>query len=152
MKKTGVVLAAVLAIGLLFTTESFARPGMMGKGSGGWGMGGQYAKMYDTKTVETITGEVVSVDKITPYRGMSRGVHLVLKTDKETIPIHLGPAWYLEKQDIKIMPKDTLEVTGSRITFKGKPAIIAGDVKKGDQVLKLRDENGYPYWSGCRSR
>lgn len=36
---------------------------------------------------------------------------------------------------------------GSRVTFQGKPAVIAAEVKKGDEVLKLRDETGLPAWS-----
>jgi hypothetical protein len=28
----------------------------------------------------------------------------------------------------------------------GKPAIIAAQVKKGNEILKLRDENGIPVW------
>jgi len=27
---------------------------------------------------------------------MGRGVHLMLKTDKETISVHLGPVWYID--------------------------------------------------------
>jgi hypothetical protein len=45
-----------------------------------------------------------------------------------------------------------VEVKGSRITFEGKPAIIAAEIKKGEETLKLRDENGFPVWSGWRSR
>ena len=43
--------------------DSFAQkgPGMMWRGSGGWGPGSPYNRMYDPKTVETMTGEVVSV-------------------------------------------------------------------------------------------
>ena len=59
---------------LLFTLDSFAQMGPMWKGSGGWGMGMQYSKMYNPKTVETIIGVVVSVDKITPMKGMSHGM------------------------------------------------------------------------------
>jgi hypothetical protein len=33
----------------------------------------------------------------------------------------------------------------------GKPALIAAEVKKGDEVMKLRDANGVPAWSGGRS-
>ncbi len=106
--------------------------------------------MYDPKTVETIGGEVISVEMITPMKGMSHGVHLTLKTDKEIISIHLGPWWYIENQDIRIVPKDKIEVTGSRITYQGKPVIIAAVVKKGDEVRKLRDENGFPVWAGWR--
>lgn len=136
----------------MFAAESLAQRGMKWEGSGGWGMGSEYGRMYDPKTVETVSGEVVSVDKITPAKGMSYGVHLTLKTGKETIPVHLGPGWYIEKQDTKIEPKDKVEVKGSRVTYEGKPAIIAAEVKKGDEVLKLRDENGIPVWSGWRRR
>lgn len=108
--------------------------------------------MYNPQTVETIRGEVVSVDKITPMKGMYYGVHAVLRTDKETIFVHLGPGWYIENQDVKIEPKDKIEVKGSRITFEGKPAIIAAEVKKGDEVLMLRDASSLPTWSGWRHR
>ncbi len=64
----------------------------------------------------------------------------------------MGPSWCLENQDTKIEPKDKIEVTGSRITVEGKPAIIAAEVKKADETLKLRDEKGFPFWSGWRSR
>lgn len=150
MKKFAAFIAAVLALVWLGAIESSARQGMMWKGSGGWGMGTPYNRLYDPKTVETLSGEVVSVDMITPAKGMSYGVHLTLKTDKETVSIHLGPGWFIQNQDIKIEPKDKVDVTGSRITFEGKPAVIASEVKKGNETLKLRDENGYPVWSGWK--
>jgi hypothetical protein len=153
---TGVkILLSIGAMALLFaTTDSFAQkgPGMMWRGSGSWGPGSPYNRMYDPKTVETVTGEVVSVSRITPNKGMGAGVHVSLNTGKETISIHLGPNWYLENQDVKIEAKDKVEVKGSRITFGGKPAIIAEEVKKGDEVLKLRDDAGFPVWAGWRRR
>jgi hypothetical protein len=127
-------------------------PGMMWRGSGGWGPGTQYNRMYDPKTVETISGEITVVDRITPAKGMSGGVHMNVKTDKETISVHLGPGFYIENQDVKLQAKDKVEVKGSRITFDGKPAIIAAEVKKGEEVLKLRDDAGFPVWIGWRRR
>lgn len=151
MKKltTLIAIMSVLSLGVFTATEAMAR---MGQGGGGWGQGANYNKMYNPQTVETISGEVVSVDNITPMKGMNPGVHLVVKTDKETISVHLGPQWYIEKQEVDINPKDKIEVKGSRITFEGKPAIIAAEVKKGSEVLTLRDASGFPSWSGWRSR
>ena len=100
---------------------------------------------YDPKTVETIQGNVVSVDK-TSSKDRAYGIHLILQTDKVTIPVHLGPGWHVEKQTPRIEPNDTVTVTGSRVTVSGKPAIIAAQVKKGNDILKLRDENGIPTW------
>lgn len=150
MKKIGILFIIISLISLLITTESLAQRGMKWKGSGGWGIESQYGRMYDPKTVESVSGEVIVVDKITPRKGMFYGVHLMLKTDKETISIHLGPGWYIENQDIKIEPKDKIEVKGSRIAFEGKPAIVVSEIKKGNELLKLRDENGFPIWSGWK--
>ena len=97
-------------------------------------------------------GEVVSVGEATPRKAMYDGVHALLKTGKDTITVHLGPVWYIENQDLKIAPKDRIEVRGSRITFVGRPALIAAEVKRGDEVLTLRDANGFPAWRGWKRR
>jgi len=147
-------LSLLVAVSFILTASfAFAQPmkGIMKwKGSGGWGMGSQYNRMYNPATVETVSGTVESVDKVTPMKGMMYGIHLLLKTDKETISIHLGPGWYIERLDTKIEKGDKIEVKGSRITFAGKPAIIAAEVKKGDNVLILRDSAGIPAWAGWR--
>ena len=146
------VTVAIAMFSFALSSSAQPKPGMMWRGSGGWGPESQYNRMYDPKTVETISGEVTAVDRITPMKGMSGGVHMNVKTDKETISVHLGPGWYLENQDVRIEAKDKVEVKGSRIAFGGKPAIIAAEVKKGNELLKLRDDQGFPVWSGWRRR
>lgn len=37
-------------------------------------------------------------------------------------------------------------------TNLGKPALVAAEVKKGGEVLVLRDANGFPAWGGWRRR
>jgi hypothetical protein len=146
-----IVIATVLAIlTFVFAPEARAQGGPRWRGSGGWGPGSQFGRLYDPKTVETISGEVVKIDWITPARGMSAGVHLIVKTEKEEVPVILGPQWYIENQDVKIETKDKLEIKGSRVTVQGKPALIAAEVKKGAEILRLRDESGVPVWSGWR--
>lgn len=153
MKKASIGCFTVALLAMAWAV-AFAQPkqGMMWRGSGGWGPGTQYNRMYDPKTVETISGEIIAVDRITPAKGMSGGVHMNVKTDKETISVHLGPGFYIENQDVKLQAKDKVEVKGSRITFGGKPALIAAEVKKGDDILKLRDDAGFPAWIGWRRR
>jgi len=154
MKKTILILSIGAIALLLVSAWAYAqpRPGMMWRGSGGWGPGTPYNRMYDPKAVETISGEVISIDRITPNKGMTAGIRMNVKTDKETVSVHLGPSWYLENQDVKIEPRDKVEVKGARATFAGKPALIAAELKKGEEVLKLRDEGGFPVWSGWRRR
>lgn len=153
MKMMCVFMAVVMISGFFLSVESFSQPrwGNKGKGGGyGWGAGEQYGRLFDTDTIETIKGEVVSVDIVTPVKGMSGGIHLMVKTDKEEIPVHLGPAWYIENQDTRIEPKDIIEVKGSRIELETKTIIIAAEIKKGEECLVLRDEKGIPAWRGWR--
>ncbi len=147
MNKFITAVVATCVAGSCWFGAAHAQQGPKG-GAGTPGTG----RMYDPKTVETVSGEVVSMDPVTSARGTGYGVHLTLKTDKETISIHLGPGWYIDAQKIKIAPKDAITVKGSRITFEGKPAIIAAEITKGEQVLKLRNESGIPAWAGGRGR
>jgi hypothetical protein len=136
-----VTVASLLAFGLDSVALAQGGPGGGGRASG---------RNYDTKTVETITGEVVAINIVSPGRGggPGGGVHMMVRTDKEEIAVHLGPKWYLDEQTLKPAIKDRVEIRGSRVTQEGKPVIIAAEVKKGDQVLKLRDEGGRPLWGG----
>ncbi len=113
----------------------------------GWGRGG-YSRRYDLNNIETLDGEVVSVDSYTSRRGVSQGVHLLVNTGKETVEVHLAPSWYLEERDFEIAPEDQIAITGSRINIDGEQAIIASQIKKGNATLVLRDENGFPLWRG----
>jgi hypothetical protein len=43
-------------------------------------------------------------------------------------------------------------VTGSVIDSDGNSFLVARELKKGEKVLKLRDEQGVPVWAGGRGR
>jgi hypothetical protein len=148
--KTKRIIGVVVALSLILTYSMAFAAWSGWRGSGGWGVGTAYQRMYNPATVETITGTVESVEKVTPMKGMYYGIHLMVKTDKETIPVDLGPGWYIERLDTKIEKGDKVEVKGSRVTLSGKPTIIAAEVKKGDNVLVLRDSAGIPAWAGWR--
>jgi hypothetical protein len=150
MKRNAMIGVAVLAVLAVTVSLAAAEPGRGWKGSGGWGMGGGYQRMYNPATMETVSGTIESIDRTVPMEGMSRGVHLTLKAEKGPVAVHLGPEWYVERQDIELKKGDSVEVKGSRVTFAGNPAIIAAEVKKGNNVLKLRDDNGVPAWAGWR--
>ena len=117
-----------------------------------WGPGSKYNNIYDVNTVETISGKVIKIDKIYPDKNTSYGVHMVLSTSSGDVSVHLGPGWYIENQDVQINTDDNVTVTGSRVAYEGNQVIIAKEVTKGDLVLKLRDDSGYPLWSGWRNK
>jgi hypothetical protein len=111
-----------------------------------------YGGRYDPQTVETVSGEVISVDKVAYGRRGSYGIHVLLRTDKGEIPVHLGPSWFVDRQTMKVALHDRVEVTGSRVIYGGKPALIAAEVRKGSETLQLRSRDGLPLWRRSGSR
>lgn len=147
MRKLFVIIGVTIILGSQLPMYSWAQ---QGTGPGG-GSRGQHGRMWDQKTVETIKGEIVGTDKQTFGKGGKREVvRLTLKTDKETIPVILGPSRYVDKQEIKLAPQDLVEITGSRATIKGQTVILASEVRKDNKIMKLRDVNGKPVWAGQR--
>jgi hypothetical protein len=149
MKTKRMIGLMMVTVFLLTASLALAGPGKWGgRGSGGWGMGTPYQGMYNPANIETLAGEVVGLEQTIPMKRMNQGLALVVKTEKETVTVHLGPTWYLERLDTKIVKGDQVEIKGVRTAFYGKPAILAAEVKKGDNVLLLRDASGVPVWSG----
>jgi len=77
-----------------------------------------------------------------------KGVHVLLKTADGEIAVHLGPDFWVDQQSVKVARGDEITVKGSRITFEGKPALIAQTVTKGGSTHTLRDAAGAPAWAG----
>jgi len=145
MKKLFTNLTLSVLMGALLVTTGWAQQ------RGGKGMKKQmYSREYDTNTVETIKGEVVEITYNPSKKNAAMmGVHMTVKTESDTLPVHLGPVWYIEQQE-SINKGDQIEVTGSRITYNGNPALIAATIKRNQMTLRLRDQNGFPNWRGWR--
>jgi hypothetical protein len=137
---------AIAALSLFFAPSAATQPQM-----GSSPMRGSPQRLYDRDTVETITGEVTAIERVgTRGRGMG-GVHLQVMTEAGSMSVHLGPAWYLGQQELQLQAGDEVEVTGSRVVWDDEPMMIAAEIRRGDQVLTLRDRDGFPVWmrTGC---
>lgn len=129
----------------------FAQPCMWNSsGYGGWGPSDSYNNCFNPKAVETVKGTVVSVERISPRQVSMPGIHVLMKTADGVVDVHLGPAWYIENQNIIINPKDRLEVKGSWGKVDGKSVLMAMKLMKGDDVFVLRNGDGFPIWCGWR--
>jgi sporulation protein YlmC with PRC-barrel domain len=139
--------------------------GPMGVGLGmgyGYGYGGYYGypmhpgagredpykKIFDSKTIKTISGQVIKVDQV-PEPGFGMDIRLTIFIDKkEVLPVYLGPAFYIVGSDqanhLKI--GDQVTVTGSEVTRGDETFLLATTVKRGNEVLRLRDKDGNPEW------
>lgn len=113
------------------------------------------AEAYDTASIDTIAGTVEEVYDITPSHSPNYGYHMILKTEKEKVNVHLGPGWYLKNISGLVAVGDSVQVTGAwtkePMTHNNVKlrALRAAEVKKGGTVvMTLRDKNGKPAWSG----
>ena len=133
------VLAAAVVVGLSALT-AFAQRG-----------GGQQAGFprYDPSTEVTVQGTVEKVSEQTGTKGW-HGTHLELKTKDGTLDVHVGPTAYLTEKNFQFSSGDQIEVTGSKVKFDGGEAVIAREIKKGEQTVILRNKDGVPLWSRGR--
>ena len=111
------------------------------------GKGGGSSGHYNPKTVVTVSGVVVSKTPPSGQPGLPYLVYLTLQTEAGPIDVFLGPSLYLDQLPVTIKVLDRIQVTGSKIMWGGKPVILAAEISKGDQVLKVRDRKGVPLWS-----
>lgn len=144
-----------IVVGLLvlasFTVADAQRWG--GKGKWGSWAGNYYHWNWNPASIESIKGEVMTKDTITPPKGRSwsPAVGMTLKKeDGSLIYVHLGPQWYIDKQEMAINTSDKVEVSGSKITVEGNTVLLASSIKKGDKTWQLRDDKGFPFWSARR--
>lgn len=116
------------------------------RGSGCRGGDCAGVRTYSPVVLETVSGEVIDVYRATSRQGYKSGLHLLVKANEETIDVHLGPISYIEGKNFNFEPGDTLEIKGDRITDSPMPAMTAIEVKKDNETLTLRDEDGFPMW------
>ena len=95
------------------------------------------------------TGTVEDVQQVGGYRDWS-GTHILLKTDKEDLDMHLGPTAFVTQSGFTFAKGDRIEVLGSRVRVGATDALLAREVQKDGKTLVLRDASGIPKWSRGR--
>lgn len=100
------------------------------------------------------SGKVVQVLTETLEDAMHPGMAVVMDTKtRGRVHVHLGPVWYLERQEFELKTGDQILVKGMCEQVKdGKLRVIAYELTKGDYVLSLRDSQGRPNWEAWRKR
>ncbi len=104
---------------------------------------------YDPKTEVSVKGTVEEVQQHAGRHGWA-GTHLMVKTDSETLEVHVGPSGYIAQKQFSFAKGDAVEVLGSKVTIDGKEALLAREITKDGKTLVLRNAQGIPQWSGRR--
>jgi len=119
--------------------------------NGGWGAETPYGRLYDPAQEQTISGQVSSIETAAPMPGMAPGMQLLVQTDDgKTVRVHIGPEWYLQRQNVALQAHTRVQVTGATADIEGQPVLMAREVQFDGQTLTLRDAQGLPVWNSLR--
>ncbi len=98
------------------------------------------------------TGKVVRPSTVTLEDGMHPGMAVTVETKTHgLVNVHLGPVWYLERQEFELNAGDDVRIKGMCEKGQdGKMDVIAYELTQGDHTLHLRDSKGRPNWEAWR--
>jgi hypothetical protein len=142
------VLCAVLLGGVLLAPSALAQaPGAPAPPAKAPAAKAPAAKApeYDPSAEVTVKGVVEDFHE-SKMRGDHPGLHLILKTETETVEVHACPLQFMSDLDFAVVKGDTLSVIGSRPGGAG--IVIAREITKGQMSLTLREKTGAPVWTG----
>jgi hypothetical protein len=101
---------------------------------------------YDPAKQTTISGKIQETKDYHCAVSGTEGSHFTLKTEGETLEVHLAPVSFMKEYEIKFRPGEDAKVVGVKIEFEGKPAFMARIVTIGTDTYVFRDEKGRPLW------
>lgn len=121
-------------------------------GTGGWSATSPYVRQFDTNSLVNLRGWVLRVESFRPGGGASPGQRAIIQSGADKVTVHLGPRWYMERQELILQPKDPVAIEGSRIPMGDSSVVIARAISVGERSLVLRDAMGSPAWSADQIR
>ena len=141
--KIGWTIFALLLIPIMVSGQGRPNKGMMNMGNDT-----SYVRMYNPSTIQTVNVVVKEVENVTSAKGMMVGIHLLTSENDKLLKVHLGPAWFINNQDILIKKGDELKIVGSMISYEGEKVLVAKTVQLKEDILTLRNDFGKPVWAG----
>ena len=94
--------------------------------------------LYKPEKQEIISGKVINLED--PVRGWCEAVHMTVQTDKGPVLVHLTSRKYITDKTNSIELEDKVEIKGSRSSYGDEQVFIAAEVKKGNFVLRIWDD------------
>lgn len=101
---------------------------------------------YDVATEAKFKGVVEEVkDRECPISG-GMGAHFMIKVDGKEVEVHIAPTKFVKSYEVAFQKGDSVEITGTKVTFEGQDAILAREIKRGNDDFVFRDPKGKPIW------
>jgi len=100
---------------------------------------------YDPATTINVMATVMDVREA-PRTGPLSGLHLLVRTETETLEVYLAPDEFLKEFEMTFGKGDRLQIAGSKVKFGGGYIVLAREVRKSESTLYFRDRKGKPNW------
>jgi len=127
----------ILAIGILFLLAVTLA----------WSQAPAGGFSYDVSKEVTIKGVVEEVKDFQCPVSAGMGAHLVVKTDKGLVTVHLALSKFLSEYGFAFAKGDQVEVVGMKAKVgDDENAILARKIDRGNQTFTFRDKAGRPLW------
>jgi len=127
----------ILAVGVFFLVAM----------SPAWAQAPISVPKYDISNEVTIKGVVQEVkDFQCPVSG-GMGAHLIVKTDKGVVTVHLALTKFLSEYGFNFAKGDEVVITGIKAKVgDDENSILARKIDRGNQTFTFRDKEGRPLW------
>jgi hypothetical protein len=112
--------------------------------------GEQYLTVFDPKTIDTIEGTVTRVYTVPSPNVRLTSIQLLVRTADGDVHVNVAPLWFLQNQDLQFEAEDKLVITGSKVKPKGIVTMVATQVRRGEETLTVRGNDGMPVWVAWR--
>lgn len=111
-----------------------------------WMKDSTYVRMWKPDKYGTWNGKVETLDRFAVTGSATPGVVAFVRIGNDLVPVHLGPAPFVDKQQYQLHPGDMIVITGSDSMFNNNRTIFANEVRRGNTVWIFRDRDGNPVW------
>ncbi len=107
-----------------------------------------YEQAYDPAKEMAFEGKVLRIEPEPCVAMPVSSYHVHLQLGKENVEVHLGPCWYIPTLKPALQVGDTIKGIGSEASWKSgdRRVIIAREIHRGDELLRLRDATGKGLW------
>ena len=118
-----------------------------GRGQGFQAYPYQVSQEVHTCTPGEISGRINRLRVETFSPDMEPGLGIDVQTlDRGLVHVHVGPLFFLDRQEADLKPGDEVIIQGFCYKFKGQERLLASEINHKGNTLKLRDVQGKPYW------
>jgi len=101
---------------------------------------------YDMSLEQRLTGVVVSAIELPG----STELVVTVSNGENSFEVQVGPADWMADKGYSFVPGEGVEILGAMLFSEGNDTIVARQIWKGGEEIRLRDATGQPLWVGAQ--